>query len=220
VLNVLVLPDAAAVAVRAAAIVAGHARAAVGERGQFGFAVSGGRTPALMLARLAHEDMPWSSSVLFQVDERIAPFGDPDRNLTQLRAHLPAEARVNPMPVEDADLEAAAARYGAALPERFDVVHLGLGADGHTASLVPDDPVLDVTDRSVALTAPYMGRRRMTLTYPVNRARHVLWVATGEDKAHALARLVAGDGSIPAGRVAPTRALVLADAAAAGTLSR
>src|SRR6185369_17938725 len=116
--------------------------------------------------------------------------GDPDRNLTHLRASLgPNEASVrsiHPMPVEGPDLQAAASDYAGELkkfaggPPMLDLVHLGLGGDGHTASLVPGDPVLNVMDREVALTKEYMGRCRMTLTYPIlNRARRILWLVTG-----------------------------------------
>ena len=213
-----VLPDAGAVARRGAEVVAGQAAQAIAARGAFTLALSGGRTPWAMLAELA-EALPWDQVTIFQVDERIAPDGDPDRNLTHFRRSLPpmAVGRVQAMPVDGADLEAGAAAYAALLPHVLDVVHLGLGPDGHTASLVPDDPVLDVTGRDVALTAPYRGRRRMTLTYPVlDRARHLLWLVTGEDKVDALRRLLAGDPSIPAGRVRSDDGLVLADAAAAG----
>ncbi len=208
--------DAGAVAARAAKYVAGLARAAVAERGRFTFAVSGGRTPWAMFSELAGEDMPWAGVELFQVDERVAPEGDPDRNLTNLRASIgAAPARVHPMPVNDPDLDAAAAAYATVLPQRFDLVHLGLGPDGHTASLVPGDPVLDVTDALVALTQPYQGHRRMTLTYPaLARADQLLWLVTGTDKRDPLGRLLAGDQSIPAGRVVAARSLVLADAAA------
>jgi 6-phosphogluconolactonase len=225
-----VLEDDGAVARRGAAIVATDAREAVAARGRFLLAVSGGRTPWRMLAALAGEDVPWSAVHLFQVDERVAPAGDPDRNLTHIRdsllgrVALPA-GNLHAMPVEgDAkDLPAAAARYGreleslAGAPAVLDLAHLGLGPDGHTASLVPGDPVLAVTDRAVALAGPYQGHRRMTLTYPVlDGARRILWLATGAEKRPMLARLRAGDRSIPAGRVASERALLLTDRAAAG----
>jgi 6-phosphogluconolactonase len=202
-LDIEVLSDAQAVAERGAEIVSSAAAAAVAERGRFTFAVSGGRTPWAMFADLAGK-LPWEKVTIFQVDERIAPDGDPDRNLTQLEQSLPpgGAADVRALPVWAEDLDAAAAMYADALPEQLDLVHLGLGPDGHTASLVPGDPVLDVTDRDVAVTDVYQGRRRMTLTYPtLNRARHILWLVTGEDKVDALARLRAGDPSIPAGRV-------------------
>ena len=212
--------DPAAVARRAADFVAGKARAAVADHGRFSFAVSGGHTPWAMFAELAGEEMPWAQCVFYQVDERVAPAGDPDRNLTHLLDSLPAEADggVRPMPVErEDDIERAAAEYASTLPPRFDVIHLGLGPDGHTASLVPGDPVLDLTDRDVGVTQPYMGRRRMTLTYPVlNRAAQVMWLVTGADKLEALAKLRAGDRSIPGGRVEAEHALIIADAAAAG----
>jgi 6-phosphogluconolactonase len=213
-----VSPDAAAVAKRAAVLVAGLARTAVAERGRFTFAVSGGKTPWAMFGELGGEDMPWADTELFQVDERVAPDGDPDRNLTNLQASIgAAPARVHPMPVTDADLAEAAAAYATVLPQRFDLVHLGLGPDGHTASLVPGDPVLDVTDALVAVTQPYQGHQRMTLTYPaLTRADQLMWLIAGDDKRDALAKLLAGDESIPAGRVLATRSLVLADAAAAG----
>ena len=218
-LKVEVLIDPDAVAERAAAYVVERAQVAVADHGRFSFAVSGGRTPWAMFALLAGQ-IPWANVSLYQVDERIAPDGDPSRNLTHLRASLPAggPAEVWAMPVSAPDLEAAAAEYAGSLPERFDLVHLGLGPDGHTASLVPGDPVLTVTDRDVALTGEYQGQRRMTLTYrKINSARQVLWLVIGEDKVDALARLRAGDPSIPAGHVEAERQLVIADAAAAGS---
>jgi 6-phosphogluconolactonase len=209
--------DAAAVAANGAGYVARMARSAVSERGRFTFAVSGGHTPWAMFAELKGEDMPWAEVELFQVDERVAPDGDPDRNLTHLRESIGGTpAQVHPMPVTDPDLAAAAAGYATVLPERFDLVHLGLGPDGHTASLVPGDPVLEVTDALVAVTQPYQGHRRMTLTYPaLARADQLLWLVTGADKRDALAKLLAGDESIPAGRVVAARSVVMADQAAA-----
>jgi 6-phosphogluconolactonase len=210
------LADPDAVARAGATFVAEQARQAVAARGTFSFAVSGGRTPWEMFAELAAETVPWEKVVIYQVDERVAPPDDPDRNLFHLRKALgAAPAQVRPMPVNDADLEAAAAAYGASLPEHFDVVHLGLGPDGHTASLVPGDPVLSVTDRLVALTRPYQGHQRMTLTYPaLARARQLLWLVTGADKKDALGKLLAGDQSVPGARVEAAASLVMADQAA------
>ena len=167
---------------------------------------------------------------LFQVDERVAPHGDADRNLTHIAESLLSSITLAPghlhaMPVEALDLAAGAARYAQELeavtgtPPTLDLAHLGLGPDGHTASLVPSDPVLHETTAAVALTAPYQGHPRMTLTFPVlDRARCVLWVVTGREKAAMLARLVSGDRSIPAGRVNSELAVVLADAAATAGL--
>ena len=223
-----VLADADTVARKAAAIIAAEARTAAAARGRFLMAVSGGHTPWLMLRALASEDVPWESVHLVQVDERVAPAGHPDRNLTHLRECLLEHAPLRPgqlhaMPVESPDLAEAATRYAHTLreiagsPPVLDLVHLGLGPDGHTASLVPGDPVLDVTGADVALTGVYQGRRRMTLTYPIlNRSRRVMWLVTGREKAGMLGRLRAGDESIPAGRVRQDQALVLADRAAAG----
>lgn len=212
-----ILPTPQAVARSAAQYVAERARAAVTRRGRFTFAVSGGHTPWAMFGQLAEQDVPWERVVLYQVDERIAPAGDPDRNLTHLRESLgEAPAEVIEMPVDHPDPAGAAARYGALLPERFDLVHLGLGPDGHTASLVPGDPVLNVTDHLVAITGTYQGHQRMTLTYPaLARADQLLWLITGDDKKTPLAKLLAGDRSIPAGRVEAAQSLVLADVAAA-----
>ncbi|MGA2520617.1 MAG: 6-phosphogluconolactonase [Acidimicrobiales bacterium] len=214
--DLVIVPDAASLAARAARFVTERARAAVSDRGRFRFAVSGGKTPWAMFAELAHEDVPWKAVEIFQVDERVAPDGDPDRNLTHLRQSLgQAPATVLAMPVGNPDLEEAAAAYSELLPERFDLVHLGLGPDGHTASLVPDDPVLDVSDRLVAVTQPYQEHRRMTLTYPaLARADEILWLISGEDKRAALSKLLAGDRSIPAGRVQARHSTILADSSA------
>jgi 6-phosphogluconolactonase len=226
-----VLENAEAVAARAAAFIAAEARNAAAARGRFVMAVSGGKTPWVMLRALADEDVPWASVHVVQVDERVAPPDHADRNFTHLRealldhAPLPPE-HVHAMPVETADLQAAAATYAATLqkiagtPAVLDLVHLGLGPDGHTASLVPGDPVLEVTDQDVAMTGVYQGRKRMTVTYALlNRSRRILWVVTGSDKAAMLVRLRNGDPSIPAGRVRQDQALVLADGAAAASLS-
>jgi 6-phosphogluconolactonase len=214
-----ILDDPDAVATRAADEVALHAINAVADHGRFTFAVSGGHTPWNMLAALATRDLPWQNITVFQVDERVAPDGDPDRNLTHLRESLgAAAAQLVPMPVTDADLEAAAHRYAELLPARFDLVHLGLGPDGHTASLIPGDPVLTVTDRLIALTRPYQGHPRMTLTYPaLARADQLLWLITGANKRTPLRKLLAGDSTIPAGRVEAARSFVLADKDAAGS---
>jgi 6-phosphogluconolactonase len=220
-IEIVIVPDADAAARRGAAVLAAAGRAAVGERGTFALAVSGGSGPLAMFDRLADEELAWDRTATWQVDERVAPDGDPDRNLTGLLEHFPPEALgdLRPMPVTDPDLEAAAARYAAGLPDAFDLMHLGIGADGHTASLVPGDPVLEIADREVALSGEYEGRRRMTLTYRViDRARFVLWLVTGAAKADALSKLMAGDPSIPAGRVRAERQLVVADEAAASRL--
>lgn len=219
-INVRVLPDERAAAATAAAEIANAAREAVAARGTFHLAVSGGRSPWLMLRELDQHAMPWAATTIFQVDERIGTPDDPLRNLHGLLDSLPLDcpARLAPMPVTEADLEAAAQRYAAALPDQLDMVHLGLGPDGHTASLIPGDPVLDVTDRDIALTGQYQQRRRMTMTYPrLQRVRKVLWLVTGAEKAPALAALLAGDRSIPAGRIATADQVLFCDLAAHGS---
>ena len=228
-MKVEVFADPESVAQQAAALIAAEARAAVAARGRFIVAVSGGHTPWVMLRALSEEEVPWRSVHVAQVDERVAPAGDPDRNLTHLvkslRAPLGPE-QILAMPVESPDLERAAAQYAASLreiagsPPVLDLVHLGLGPDGHTASLVPGDPVLEVTGVDVALTGSYQGRRRMTLTYPtINRSRRILWLVTGSEKVEMLGRLLKGDPSIPAGRLRQDQAVVFADRAAAGQLA-
>ena len=226
-----VVPAAASVAQLAAEIIAAEARAAVAERGRFVLAVSGGHTPWLMLRALAKSDVPWKAIYIVQVDERIAPAGDPDRNLTHIRECLLKESPLLPenlygMPVESADLEAAGSQYShsiehiAGVSPALDLVHLGLGADGHTASLVPGDPVLDIADRDVALTNTYQGRRRMTLTYPIiNRARRILWVVTGKEKASVLSRFLRSDPALPSSRVSRSRATLIADFDAASAIA-
>jgi 6-phosphogluconolactonase len=230
-MRIEVLSDADAVARAAAKHIAATARAAVAERGRFTLAVSGGRTPWVMLRDLGEESVPWEHLQVFQVDERIAPAGDPDRNLTQLHASLLEHAPLRPeqihaMPVESTDVAAAARHYAETLagiagtPPVLDLVHLGLGPDGHTASLIPGDPVLEVSNSDVATTGVYQNRRRMTLTYPlINRARSILWLVTGKEKQEMLRRLLAADPTIPAGRICQDHAVILADADAAGELA-
>lgn len=229
-LQLKVLVDAPAVALAAARDIAREARLAVQERGRFILALSGGSTPWQMLRFLATQELPWERLHLVQVDERLAPEGHLDRNFTHIRENLLRRVplppgQVHAMPVEAPDPDAAAAWYArtladiAGLPPVLDLVHLGLGADGHTASLLPDDPVLQVIDRDVAVTAVYQGRRRLTLTYPIiNRARCLYWLVTGAAKAPMLRRLIQGDRSIPAGRIRRDGVMVLADQAAAASL--
>ena len=226
-----VFDDSDSVARAASARIAADARVAIAARDRFTLAVSGGHTPWIMLRALANEDIPWARVHLFQVDERVAPDGDPDLNLTHLREsllqHAPLRAeQIHAMPVEAADPESAVTQYARILqdlagsPAVLDLVHLGLGPDGHTASLVPGDAVLRVSSADVAMTGVYQGRRRMTLTYPaLNRARRVLWVVTGGEKTEMLQRLLDGDVSIPAGRVRREQAVLLADRAAAGRVT-
>lgn len=223
-----IFDQAEAVARAGAAIIAADARAAIAARGRFAMAVSGGHTPWIMLRALAVESIPWAGMHVFQVDERVAPAEHPDRNLTHLKESLLENAPLRPeqihaMPVESPDLEAAATLYAMAIrdvvgsPPVLDLIHLGLGSDGHTASLVPGDAVLNITGEDVAMTAVYQGRRRMTLTYPMlNRARKILWIVTGKEKTEMLCRLHKGDMSIPAGRVHRNQALLLADREAVG----
>lgn len=229
-MHVEILPDRQALASRAAALVAERAVGAVRTHGRFSLAVSGGTTPNAMFEGLTGHRLPWERIHLFQVDERVAPDGDPDRNLVALRRRLLSQValpRTNAhlMPVTATDLPAAARRYSAELeqvcgnPPVLDLVHLGLGDDGHTASLAPGDPVLDLTAEDVALSAPYRGRVRMTLTLPaLNRAARILWLVSGAAKAPALRRLLAGDRTLPAARVRTDAAILLADRAAAPDL--
>jgi 6-phosphogluconolactonase len=216
-----VVGDELAAARRAAELIAVAGERSVQERRAFKLAMSGGRTPWAMLAILSGlETMPWKSTELFQVDERVASPGSQERNLTHivLALSLDHQGTLTPMPVTQRELETAALQYEDELPHRLDLVHLGLGPDGHTASLVPDDPVLDVADQKVAMTEhAYQGCRRMTLTYPaLDGAREIVWLVTGAEKREALERLIDGDTTIPAGRVRNDEITIVADEAAAG----
>jgi len=229
-MEVTVAPSPAAAAAIAAAALIAEIAAAVAARGSSAIALSGGQTPWQMLELLLGRAVPWSALHVFQVDERAVPFDDERRNARRISkllcrpGALPA-AQFHAMPVEDPALEAAASDYGrtvarhAGNPPVLDVVQLGLGADGHTASLVPGDPLLGLSGSDVGISVPYDGVRRMSLSFEaLNRARHILWLVTGESKAAMLRRLVAGDATIPAGRVARAQARVIADAAAASML--
>lgn len=224
-MKIEVFSDDESTARAAAKFIAAEAAAAVAARGQFVMAVSGGRTPWIMLRALATEELPWEHIHVVQVDERVAPAGHSDRNLTHLLeslAHSPLRPeQIHAMAVELPDLEETVRRYTSTLrdlagsPAILDLVHLGLGPDGHTASLVPGDPVLKLANADVALTGEYQHRRRMTLTYPmIDRARRILWLATGGEKAGMLARLRHGDPSIPAGKISQDRAVIFTDQAA------
>ena len=230
-MKIEVFSDDESTARAAAKFVAAEAAAAVTARGRFVMAVSGGRTPWIMLRALGNEEVPWERIHVVQVDERVAPAEHADRNLAHLRETLLDHSPIRPeqihaMPVESPDLESADRQYASTLgeiagsPPMLDLVHLGLGADGHTASLVPGDPVLNVNDVDVAVTGVYQGRRRMTLTYPIiNRAHRILWLVTGNEKVGPLLRLRKGDPSIPAGRICPDQAVIFADRAAVGDLA-
>lgn len=229
-LNIQVETDAGVLASRAAEIVASRAQSSIAHRNSFAVAFSGGSTPAVMLDHLALWDLPWGRIHVFQVDDRIVPEGDPDRNAGDLLEHLVDRIEIPPpnvhlMPVTALNLEDASQGYAAEVaalcgPEGgLDLVHLGLGDDGHTASWPPGDPVADAVDVDVAVVGPYRGHLRMTLTPSVvNRARRILWLVTGEEKAGAVEGLVAGDSRLPASRVATGNATLLLDEAAASKL--
>jgi 6-phosphogluconolactonase len=222
-MKIEVLDNEDLVAIKAASIIADEARKAVALRGSFIFAISGGKTPWKMLRALADEDVPWKRMHILQVDERLAPEGHPDRNMTHISENLLGNApllpgRIHAMQVNEKDREMAADNYSQTIKQIagpmaiIDLVHLGLGTDGHTASLIPGDPVLNVINSDVASTGIYQGRRRLTLTYPViNRARKILWLVTGNEKSEMLLRLLKGDQTIPAGHISQEHAMVLAD---------
>ena len=199
----------------AADVITQELRARFALRGHASVAFSGGRTPWPVLERLSEADVPWVAVDVFQVDERVAPPDSPDRNLTGLSDTLldRVPAITHSMPVDAPDLEAAALWYASELPPSLDVVHLGLGDDGHTASLVPHDAALLIEEQLVAITDPYRGHRRMTLTRPaLDRAGLIVWIVSGGEKAEMVERLIAGDTSIPAGLISQERAILVTDA--------
>lgn len=213
-----VFEDATALADAAATFIAHRARAVQARGVTFTMALSGGKTPWATFDKLAHETLDWDATLIYQVDERVVRADNDQRNLKNLRAALSSTgAPIVAMDVDSDDLEEACRDYAAELPFFIDLVQLGLGPDGHCASLIPGDPVLSVIDRLVALAGPYQDTLRMTMTYPaIARANQLLWLVSGEDKRDALAKLLANDPSIPAGRIGPVSSLVLADRAAVG----
>lgn len=217
-MDIVVAPDPQTAAAVAAEWVCKQLRFAASKRGEAFAAFSGGSTPALMLAALAKQSLPWDATTIFQVDERVAPEGDPDRNallLDVLRARRPL---IRLMPVGSEDLDAAVEHYAYELPDRLDVVHLGIGADGHTASWPPGDPVVDAPGL-VALSNEYNGRVRMTLTpAAVNAARHRLVLTTGDEKAEIVERWLLHDHRLPIDRIRRANTVVMLDAAAASRL--
>lgn len=234
-MDVEVLDDPGTVARRVADVIDAALRVALDARGHATLALSGGSSPWAMVDELASRPLTWSAIDVVQVDERAAPEGSDSRNATHIGAHLAPAVAVgatfHPMPVDDpaaVALEVGAREYDGFLsrvggvPPALDAVHLGLGSDGHVASLIAGDPVLAVDDRSVALTGEYQGHRRMTLTYPaLGAARRLVWLVLGAAAAPAVRRLVDGDPAIPATRLAALggdRALLVCDRAAAASL--
>jgi 6-phosphogluconolactonase len=213
------------VAAGAAAYLENEIREALHHQKSYSLAISGGRTPWEMLKILSKADLPWQRVNIFQVDERVAPDGHADRNLTQLFQAIAGtpmvmQLRIFPMPVLAEDLEEGCREYTQVLDEvtegkSLDLIHLGLGIDGHTASLVPGDGVLEIQDRLVACTQnTYQGRIRMTLTYPLlNGAKQILWIVTGSEKQEMVQRLLQQDPSIPAGSIRQENALLMVDQA-------
>jgi 6-phosphogluconolactonase len=224
-----VFPTPEAVAQKATTIIVKLAQERICSTGRFLFAMSGGTTPWKVLRQLADTTLMWEAIELFQVDERIAPAGDPQRNLTKINETLlnsisPRPVQVHAIPVEFASPKFVAEAYTQSLRERcgtppiLDLIHLGLGEDGHTASLLPDDPARKSL-APVTVSKQYQGLHRITMTYPtINAARQRLWIITGAHKRPMLERLYHGDSSIPAGLVERENSIILADKEAAGKL--
>lgn len=221
-----IAPTPAAAARACAEEIARRVRSASApNRPAISIAFSGGTTPATMFRSLAQSILEnpataagWARTDIFQVDERIAPDGDPLRNANDLLALLLVPTDVSAehrhlMPVNSPDPTSLYAQTLARIaPRGLDVAVLGLGDDGHTASLVPGDAVLDVTEAPVALTGVYRGSRRVTLTRAsLDRARVVVWLVTGAAKAEPLRRLMDGDRTIPAGLIGAPDQVVFAD---------
>lgn len=222
-MRVEICADPAAAARLAAAAITSTVATCIGKRGTARLAMSGGRSAEQLVADLVQQNVDWNSVELFQVDEREVPPDDLDSNWRRL-APLVAEIRggsTHRMPVEhaDADLRYESLLAGEGAQPHVDVVHLGLGADGHTASLVPGDASASVEERAVVWTGEYQGHRRLTLTAPVLRAARQVWLVTGAEKAEALARLRHHDDSLVAARVVTTSAVVIADIASASATS-
>ena len=204
-------------------VVAGEIGWAITRRGVAFIALSGGATPWLMLEALRHHPIDWTATHIFQVDERDATADSNDRSSTHIREVLTdhieiPEPNVHMIPITGA-LALDADRYGQEVQTvtggTFDLIHLGLGDDGHTASLTPGDPALDAVEASAVVTDEYRGYQRVTLTYPViNAARSILWLTNGANKALALQQLLQADPAIPAGRVLQTNAQIFCDEAA------
>ena len=232
-----VLPTAAGAATEAARIICELLAAALiaapeqdpasgAQASRASVAFSGGSSPKLMFAELLEvQNQPdWSRIDLFQVDERVAPDGDPSRNLVDLQQQLLEQLApppvLHPIPVQ-AGASQAALRYARTLHNllgeagHLNLVHLGLGSDGHCASLVPGDPALQVMNADTAATAPYQGHERVTMTYPLlNRSSCVVWLVTGESKRDALSALLSDDPKIPASHVRCKRSIIVADQSA------
>ena len=230
--DLIVEPTAKQAARAAADLIAAALRAAISTRGTASVAFSGGQTPTAMLEALAVLPLPWQLTHVFQVDERVAPEGDAARNSTALRNALLDHVNTNPhlMDVTASDLIESAQRYADVVHahEPLDVVHLGVGDDGHTASWPPGAPVIDDRARAargragsdeVAIVGLFRGFVRMTITpRVVDRARAVVLLVAGADKASVLSRMLAGDQTVVASRVLGPRATVVADEAAAALL--